>query len=323
MALKTRFTETFGVEHPIVQGGMMWVGRAELAAAVSEAGGLGIITALTQPTPDDLRREIDRARELTDKPFGVNVTILPSINPPPYQEYAQAIIDSGVKIVETAGSNPEPFLPYYKEAGIKVLHKCTSVRHALKAQKIGVDGVSIDGFECAGHPGEDDVPGLILIPAATKALDIPVIASGGIADARGLVAALALGADGVNMGTRFMCTRESAIHQTVKEQIVANSERATQLIFRTMHNTARVLKNKVSDEVVAMEKKGAAFEDVKHLVAGARGRNAMKTGEVDEGILSAGMVVGLIQDIPTCRELIERMVRECREALAAAGKMAA
>ncbi|MFD9615020.1 NAD(P)H-dependent flavin oxidoreductase, partial [Streptomyces sp. NPDC059083] len=226
MALKTRFTETFGVEHPIVQGGMMWVGRAELAAAVSEAGGLGIITALTQPTPDDLRREIDRARELTDKPFGVNVTILPSINPPPYQEYVQAIIESGVKIVETAGSNPEPFLPYYKEAGIKVLHKCTSVRHALKAQKIGVDGVSIDGFECAGHPGEDDVPGLILIPAATRALDIPVIASGGIADARGLVAALALGADGVNMGTRFMCTRESAIHQTVKEQIVANSERA-------------------------------------------------------------------------------------------------
>ncbi|WP_198347540.1 NAD(P)H-dependent flavin oxidoreductase [Nocardia terrae] len=310
MALKTRFTETFGVEHPIVQGGMMWVGRAELAAAVSEAGGLGIITALTQPTPDDLRREIDRARELTDKPFGVNVTILPSINPPPYQEYAQAIIESGVKIVETAGSNPEPFLPYYKEAGIKVLHKCTSVRHALKAQKIGVDGVSIDGFECAGHPGEDDVPGLILIPAATKALDIPVIASGGIADARGLVAALALGADGVNMGTRFMCTRESAIHQTVKEQIVANSERATQLIFRTMHNTARVADNEISRKVVEIEKAGGKFEDVRDLVAGARGRRVFEEGDLDAGIWSAGQVQGLIDDIPTCGELVSRMVAE-------------
>lgn len=236
--LRTRFTETFGVEHPIVQGGMMWVGRAELVAAVANAGGLGFITALTQPTPDELRNEIARTRELTDKPFGVNITILPSINPPPYAEYVQAIIDSGVKIVETAGSNPEPYLPYYHDAGIKVLHKCTSVRHALKAQHVGVDGVSIDGFECAGHPGEDDIPGLILIPAAARVLDIPMIASGGIADARGLVAALALGADGVNMGTRFLCTRESAIDQKVKEQIVANSELDTQLIFRTMRNTA-------------------------------------------------------------------------------------
>ncbi|WP_040814356.1 NAD(P)H-dependent flavin oxidoreductase, partial [Nocardia concava] len=256
------------------------------------------------------RREIDRARELTDKPFGVNVTILPSINPPPYQEYVKAIIESGVKIVETAGSNPEPFLPYYKEAGIKVLHKCTSVRHALKAQKIGVDGVSIDGFECAGHPGEDDVPGLILIPAATKALDIPVIASGGIADARGLVAALALGADGVNMGTRFMCTRESAIHQTVKEQIVANSERATQLIFRTMHNTARVADNEISRKVVEIEKAGGKFEDVKDLVAGARGRRVFEEGDLDAGIWSAGQVQGLIDDIPTCAELVSRMVSE-------------
>ncbi|WP_174564529.1 NAD(P)H-dependent flavin oxidoreductase [Nocardia inohanensis] len=308
--LRTKFTETFGVEHPIVQGGMMWVGRAELAAAVSEAGGLGIITALTQPTPDDLRREIDKARALTDKPIGVNVTILPSINPPPYQEYAKAIIDSGIKIVETAGSNPEPFLPYYKEAGIKVLHKCTSVRHALKAQKIGVDGVSIDGFECAGHPGEDDVPGLILIPAATAALEIPVIASGGIADARGLVAALALGADGVNMGTRFMCTQESAIHQTVKEQIVANSERATQLIFRTMHNTARVADNEISRKVVEIEKAGGKFEDVRDLVAGARGRRVFEEGDLDAGIWSAGQVQGLINDIPTCAELISRMVSE-------------
>ncbi|UGT40599.1 nitronate monooxygenase family protein [Nocardia yamanashiensis] len=308
--LRTRFTETFGVEHPIVQGGMMWVGRAELAAAVSEAGGLGIITALTQPTPDDLLREIEKARALTDKPIGVNVTILPSINPPPYQDYVKAIIDSGVKIVETAGSNPEPFLPYYKEAGIKVLHKCTSVRHALKAQKIGVDGVSIDGFECAGHPGEDDVPGLILIPAATAALDIPVIASGGIADARGLVAALALGADGVNMGTRFMCTQESAIHQTVKEQIVANSERATQLIFRTMHNTARVADNEISRKVVEIEKAGGKFEDVRDLVAGARGRRVFEEGDLDAGIWSAGQVQGLINDIPTCAELVSRMVTE-------------
>lgn len=308
--LRTKFTETFGVEHPIVQGGMMWVGRAELAAAVSEAGGLGIITALTQPTPEDLLKEIEKARALTDKPFGVNVTILPSINPPPYQEYVKAIIESGVKIVETAGSNPEPFLPYYKEAGIKVLHKCTSVRHALKAQKIGVDGVSIDGFECAGHPGEDDVPGLILIPAAAQVLDIPVIASGGIADARGLVAALALGADGVNMGTRFMCTQESAIHQSVKEQIVAHTERNTQLIFRTMHNTARVADNEISRKVVEIEKAGGKFEDVRDLVAGARGRRVFEEGDLDAGIWSAGQVQGLINDIPTCAELVSRMVSE-------------
>ncbi|MEU0539167.1 nitronate monooxygenase family protein [Nocardia sp. NPDC005978] len=315
--LRTRFTETFGVEHPIVQGGMMWVGRAELAAAVSEAGGLGIITALTQPTPEDLLKEIDKARALTDKPIGVNVTILPSINPPPYEEYMRAIIESGIKIVETAGSNPEPFLPYYKEAGIKVLHKCTSVRHALKAQKIGVDGVSIDGFECAGHPGEDDVPGLILIPAATKALEIPVIASGGIADSRGLVAALALGADGVNMGTRFMCTQESAIHQSVKEQIVANTERATQLIFRTMHNTARVADNEISRKVVEIEKAGGKFEDVRDLVAGARGRKVFEEGDLDAGIWSAGQVQGLIDDIPTCAELIGRMVSEAEDLIKA------
>lgn len=308
--LRTRFTEMFGIEHPIVQGGMMHVGRAELVAAVANAGGLGFITALTQPTPDDLRREIERTRQLTDKPFGVNVTILPSINPPPYQEYVQAIIESGVKIVETAGSNPEPFLPYYKEAGIKVLHKCTSVRHALKAQKIGVDGVSIDGFECAGHPGEDDVPGLILIPAATKALDIPVIASGGFADARGLVAALALGADGINMGTRFLCTEESPVHRKVKEQIVAHTERDTQLIFRTMNNTARVADNEVSRKVVEIEAAGGTFEDVRDLVAGARGRRVFDEGDLDAGIWSAGQVQGLIDDIPTCAELISRIVDE-------------
>ncbi|WP_063063657.1 NAD(P)H-dependent flavin oxidoreductase [Nocardia violaceofusca] len=308
--LRTRFTEMFGIEHPIVQGGMMHVGRAELVAAVANAGGLGFITALTQPTPDDLRREIERTRQLTDKPFGVNVTILPSINPPPYQEYVQAIIESGVKIVETAGSNPEPFLPYYKEAGIKVLHKCTSVRHALKAQKIGVDGVSIDGFECAGHPGEDDVPGLILIPAATKALDIPVVASGGFADARGLVAALALGADGINMGTRFLCTEESPVHRKVKEQIVAHTERDTQLIFRTMNNTARVAANEISRKVVEIEAAGGKFEDVRDLVAGARGRRVFDEGDLDAGIWSAGQVQGLIDDIPTCAELISRIVDE-------------
>lgn len=308
--LRTRFTETFGIEHPIVQGGMMHVGRAQLVAAVANAGGLGFITALTQPTPDDLRREIERTRELTDKPFGVNVTILPSINPPPYEEYAQAIIDSGVQIVETAGSNPEPFLPHYQAAGIKVLHKCTSVRHAVKAQKIGVDGVSIDGFECAGHPGEDDVPGLVLIPAATKVLDIPVIASGGFADARGLVAALALGADGVNMGTRFLCTQESQIHQKVKEQIVAHTERDTQLIFRTMNNTARVANNEISRKVVEIEAAGGVFEDVRDLVAGARGRRVFDEGDLDAGIWSAGQVQGLIDDIPSCGELISRIVDE-------------
>ncbi|MQY27128.1 NAD(P)H-dependent flavin oxidoreductase [Nocardia aurantia] len=311
--LRTRFTETFGIEHPIVQGGMMWVGRAELVAAVANAGALGFLTALTQPTPDALRAEIAKVRDLTDKPFGVNLTILPSINPPPYQEYAEAIIDSGVKLVETAGSNPEPFLPAYREAGIKVLHKCTSVRHALKAQTIGVDGVSIDGFECAGHPGEDDVPGLVLIPAAARALTIPIIASGGIADARGLVAALALGADGVNMGTRFLCTEESPVHRKVKEQIVAHTERSTQMIFRTMHNSARVADNEISRKVVEIEKAGGKFEDVRELVAGARGRRVFEEGDLDAGIWSAGQAQGLIEDIPTCAELISRMVAEAEQ----------
>ncbi|MCR5874707.1 nitronate monooxygenase family protein [Phenylobacterium sp. J426] len=314
MALKTRFTETFGIEHPIVQGGMQWVGRAELVAAVANAGGLGFITALTQPTPDDLRREIDRCRKLTDKPFGVNLTILPAITPPPYAEYRQAIIDGGVKIVETAGYKPQEHVDHFKEHGIKVIHKCTAVRHALSAERMGVDAISIDGLECAGHPGEDDVGGLILIPAAADKVKIPMIASGGFGDARGLVAALALGADGVNMGTRFMCTVESPIHQKVKEQIVANDERQTNLIFRTMHNTARVAKNAVSDEVVAIERRGGAkFEDVKELVAGARGRLVYEEGDPDYGIWSAGQVQGLIHDIPTCAELIGRMVREAEE----------
>jgi nitronate monooxygenase len=321
--MKTKVTEMLGIQYPIIQGGMQWVGYAELASAVSNAGGLGILTALTQPTPEDLRKEIARCRQMTDRPFGVNMTILPTIKPPPYAEYIQAIFESGVRIVETAGNNPRDFVPQFKEHGITVVHKCTSVRHALSAERSGVDIISIDGFECAGHPGEDDVPNLILIPAAVRACRIPVLASGGIADGFQMAACLALGAQGINMGTRFMCTKEAPIHDRVKQALVAAGERDTNLILRTLRNTSRVLKNAVSDEVVALEKKGAAFEEVRHLVAGARGRNAMKTGDVDAGIVSAGMVVGLIEDIPSCGELIERIVHECREALAAAGRMAA
>lgn len=309
--LKTRFTEMFGVQHPIVQGGMQWVGRAELVAAVANAGGLGFLTGLTQPTPEDLTKEIARTRSMTDKPFGVNITILPTLKPVPYDEYRQAVIEAGIKVVETAGNNPAPHLPALKAAGVKVIHKCTSVRHAVKAQSIGVDCVSIDGFECAGHPGEDDVPGLILIPAAADRITIPMLASGGFADARGLVAALALGADGINMGTRFMCTREAPVHENVKKQIVANDERATDLIFRTLHNTARVAKNAVSQEVVAIERRGnAQIGDVAHLVSGQRGKIVLEQGDMDNGIWSAGMVQGLIHDIPTVKELIDRIVRD-------------
>ena len=321
--MKTKVTEMLGIQYPIIQGGMQWVGYAELASAVSNAGGLGILTALTQPTPEDLRKEIARCREMTDKPFGVNLTILPTIKPPPYAEYMQVIFESGIKIVETAGNNPRDFVPKFKEKGITIVHKCTSVRHALSAERHGVDVISIDGFECAGHPGEDDVPNLILIPAAVRACRIPVLASGGIADGYQMAACLAMGAQGINMGTRFMCTREAPIHDNIKQRLVAAGERDTNLIFRTMRNTSRVLKNRVSDEVVAMERKGAAFEDVKHLVAGVKGRHAMTNGDVDGGIVSAGMVVGLIRDVPSCRELIERIVRECREALASAACMAA
>ena len=313
MTLKTKFTETFGIEHPIAQGGMQWVGRAELVAAVANAGALGFLTALTQPTPADLAREIDRVREMTDKPFGVNLTILPAITPPPYDEYRQVIVDAGIKIVETAGSNPAPHLPMFHDNGIKVLHKCTSVRHAIKAQSLGVDGISIDGFECAGHPGEDDVPGLVLIPAAAKEIEIPMIASGGFGDARGLVAALALGADGVNMGTRFMCTVESPIHQNIKQAIVDGNELGTELIFRSLHNTARVASNAVSREVVEILKNGGQFGDVMELVAGSRGRKVFDDGDPDAGIWTVGTVMGLIHDIPTCGELVSRMVSEAEE----------
>ena len=308
--LQTRFTKLVGVEHPIVQGGMQWVGRAELVAAVANAGALGFITALTQPTPEDLRKEIARCRDLTDKPFGVNLTILPAIKPPPYAEYRAAIIESGIKVVETAGNKPQEHVDEFKKHGVKVVHKCTSVRHGLSAERMGVDAISIDGFECAGHPGEDDTPGLILIPAAANKIKIPMIASGGFADARGLVAALALGAEGINMGTRFMATVESPIHETVKQQIVENDERATDLIFRTMRNTSRVARNEVSQKVVEMERAGAKFEDIRELVAGARGRLVYEQGDVDIGVWSAGQVQGLIHDIPTCAELIGRIVAD-------------
>lgn len=311
--LRTRFTEMFGIEHPIVQGGMQWVGRAELVGAVAEAGALGFLTALTQPTPEDLVKEIARTRDLTDRPFGVNLTILPTINPPPYAEYRQAIIESRIGIVETAGSMPAEHLEVFRPAGVKVIHKCTSVRHALKAEALGVDAVSIDGFECAGHPGEDDIPGLVLIPRATRALSIPVLASGGFADARGLVAALALGADGINMGTRFLCTDEAPVHRRIKEQIVAHTEHDTELIFRTLRNTARVARNTVSREVVSLLDAGADFADVRHLVAGVRGRGAYETGDSDAGIWSVGMCQGLIDDIPTVDELVRRIVTDATD----------
>ncbi|HYG27368.1 MAG TPA: nitronate monooxygenase family protein [Caulobacteraceae bacterium] len=314
MAIRTRFTEMFGVEHPIAQGGMQWVGKAELVSAVANAGALGFITALTQPTPEALAREIARTREMTDKPFGVNLTILPAINPPPYAEYRAAIIESGVKIVETAGYKPQEHVDDFKQHGIKIIHKCTAVRHALSAERMGVDAISIDGFECAGHPGEDDIPGLILIPAAADKVKIPMLASGGFGDARGLVAALALGADGINMGTRFCATQEAPIHDNFKQQMVANDERGTNLIFRTLHNTARVAKNAISQQVVEIERAGGAkFEDVKDLVAGVRGREALQSGDTDAGIWSAGMIQGLIHDVPTVQELVDRIVSEAEE----------
>ena len=311
--MKTRITEMLGIAYPIVQGGMQWVGTAEMASAVSNAGGLGMITALTQPTPDALRAEIDRCRTMTDKPFGVNLTILPSITPPPYAEYRKAIIESGIKIVETAGYRPQEHVDDFKSHGIKVIHKCTAVRHALSAERMGVDAISIDGFECAGHPGEEDVPGLVLIPAAADKVKVPMLASGGFGDGRGLVAALALGADGINMGSRFCATKEAPIHDGIKQAMVANDERATNLIFRTYRNTARVAKNAVSEEVLRLEAEGRPFEDVAHLVKGVRGKEGLDNGDIDHGIWTVGLVQGLIHDIPTCQELIDRIMAEARE----------
>ncbi|MFZ9049274.1 MAG: NAD(P)H-dependent flavin oxidoreductase [Steroidobacteraceae bacterium] len=310
-----------GICHPIIQGGMQWVGRAELASAVANAGGLGILTALTQPDPDQLRAEIARCRKMTDRPFGVNLTILPAASPPPYAAYVDAIIDSGIRVVETAGNSPREFVERFKANGITIIHKCTTVRHALSAERNGVDIVSIDGFECAGHPGEDDIPGLVLIPLAAQALSIPVIASGGIADGRGMAAAMMLGAEGINMGTRFVCTREAPVHEAAKAALVGASERDTRLIFRTLRNTSRVLRNAVSEEVVSLERRpgGCVFDDLRPLVAGARGRQAWETGETDTGVMTAGMVVGLIRDVPTCAELMERIVAECHEQLLRVG----
>jgi nitronate monooxygenase len=310
--IKTRFTELFGVEHPIAQGGMQWVGRATLVSAVANAGALGFITALTQPTPEDLTKEIGRCRDWTDKPFGVNLTILPAIKPPPYAEYRQAIIEAGIKIVETAGYKPQEHIDAFHEHGIKVIHKCTSVRHSLKAQSIGCDAVSVDGFECGGHPGEDDVPNFILLPRAGETLEIPFVASGGMADGRSLVAALAMGADRMNLGTRFIATVEAPVHAHVKQAIVAASELDTRLIMRPLRNTERVLNNAAVGRLLEKEKTlGASitFADIFEEVAGVYPA-IMQRGEMDAGGWSCGMVVGLIHDIPTCKELIDRIMSD-------------
>ena len=314
--IETRFTKLFGVEHPIAQGGMQWVGRAELVAAVANAGALGFLTALTQPTPEALTKEIARTRDLTDRPFGVNLTILPTVKPPPYAEYRRAIIEGGIKIVETAGYKPQDHIADFKAHGVKIIHKCTAVRHALSAERMGVDAISIDGFECAGHPGEDDIPGLILIPCAADRVKIPMIASGGFADGRGLVAALALGADGVNMGTRFCATQEAPIHDNFKQAMIDADERATDLILRTMKNTSRVAKNAISRQVVEAERRGAQFEDVRHLVVGTRGREGLESGQTDHGIWSAGMVQGLIHDVPNVKQLVDRIMHEAEAIMA-------
>ncbi|KAB2886425.1 MAG: nitronate monooxygenase [Albidovulum sp.] len=317
--MRTRVTELLAIRYPIIQGGMQWVGRAELASAVSNAGGLGILTALTQPDPEALRGEIARCRAMTDRPFGVNLTILPTTKPPPYEEFMDAALDSGVRVIETAGRSPKEFIAKAKAAGAVIVHKCTAVRHALSAERAGVDAISIDGFEAAGHPGEDDVGGLVLFAAAARAVKIPLIASGGIGSGRGMAAAMMLGAEGVNMGTRFCATREAPIHDNIKRALITATELDTNLIFRTLRNTGRVMKNSVSDDVVAIENRpgGATFEDIRPLVAGARGKAALESGDVDAGLVWASQVMGLVDDIPTCAELLERMVAECREAMQA------
>ncbi len=310
--MKTKITELFGIQHPIIQGGMHFVGLAELASAVSNAGGLGLITGLTLRTPELLAQEIARCRTMTDKPFGVNLTFLPMVNSPDYPGYIRAIIDGGVKAVETAGNNPQKWMPILHEAGIKVIHKCTSVRHALKAEAIGCDAVSVDGFECGGHPGEDDVPNFILLPRAAESLKIPFVASGGMADGRSLVAALALGADGMNMGTRFIATKEAPVHDNVKQAIVAASELDTRLVMRPLRNTERVLHNAATDRLLAKEAALGAnlkFEDIIEEVAGVYPR-IMQKGEMEAGVWSCGMVAGLIHDVPSVKDLIDRIMRE-------------
>jgi nitronate monooxygenase len=313
--MKTRITELFGIKHPIIQGGMHYVGFAEMAAAVSNAGGLGIITGLTQKTAADLANEIARCKDMTDKPFGVNLTFLPVVDQPDYPGMVKAIIEGGVKVVETAGNNPQSVLPFLKDAGIKVIHKCTAVRHALKAQAIGCDAVSVDGFECGGHPGEDDIPNFILLPRAADELDIPFVASGGMADGRSLVAALALGADGINMGTRFIATKEAPVHENVKQALLAASELDTRLIMRPFRNTERVLTNAAVERLLEKERtlgKDITFADIAPEVAGVYPR-ILAEGEMDAGAWSCGMVAGLIHDIPTCQELIDRIMAQAND----------
>jgi nitronate monooxygenase len=314
--MKTRVTELLNIEAPIICGGMMRVGTADLAAAASNAGALGVMTALTQPTAEGLEAEIARCAAMTDKPFGVNLTVGVVASEINYDDYVDVIINSGVKIVETAGRSPEPFMDRFKEAGIKVIHKCVAVRHALKAERIGVDVVSIDGFECAGHPGEQDVGGLVLFPAAAQALTIPVVASGGIADGRGLAAALALGCEGINMGTRFMVTQEAPIHQGIKQKVVEMDENQTRLIFRSYKNTARVYRNVVADEVASIEAAGGEFGQVHHLVSGANQEKAWSTGDIDAGMVTVGMSGGLIDDIPSCEELVRNVVGDAERIIA-------
>jgi nitronate monooxygenase len=313
--MKTRITELFGIQHPIIQGGMHYVGFADLAAAVSNAGGLGIITGLTLKTPQDLDKEIKRCKDMTDNPFGVNLTFLPTVTSPDYPGYIKAIIDNGIKIVETAGRNPEPYLPYLKDAGVKVIHKCTSVRHAVKAEKIGCDAVSVDGFECGGHPGEDDIPNMVLLPRAAEELTIPFVASGGMADARSLVAALALGADGINMGTRFIATKEAPVHENVKQAIVNAGETDTRLVMRPLRNTERVLNNAAAQKLLEKEAllgSNLKFEDIIEDVVGVYPR-IMQQGDMESGVWSCGMVAGLVHDIPTCKELLDRIMAEARQ----------
>ncbi|MDO8944382.1 MAG: nitronate monooxygenase [Desulfobacterales bacterium] len=312
--LKTRITEFFGVERPLVQGGLMWVAKAELVSAVSNAGGMGFMTALTFPDAERLRAEIRACRALTDKPFGVNLTFLPTLRPPDYPAYIAVCAEEGIRFIETAGRNPEPYMPQIKSAGIKVIHKCTSVRHALKAEKIGCDAISIDGFEAAGHPGEDDVTTLILVPLVRDAVGLPLIASGGFADGRGLVAALALGADGMNMGTRFVATREAPVHENVKQALIRQSEVDTRLIMRTLRNTERVLHSQAVDQILEIESRGTpSIQDLIPYVSGLVGKEMLEDGNMDKGTLAAGQCIGLIRDIPSCRELLDRIMAEAEE----------
>ena len=311
---KTRITEMFGIRYPIIQGGLMWLAKAELAAAVAEAGGIGFMTALSHDTPAKLRDEIRKVRDLTDKPFGVNITFLPSLRPPDFPAYIQTCIDEGVRFIETAGRNPAPIMPMLNEAGIKVIHKCTSVRHAITSQRIGCAAVSIDGFECAGHPGEDDVTSLILIPLCRDALRIPIVSSGGFGDGRGLVASLALGADGMNMGTRFVATAECPVHASVKQALVNASERDTRLLMRSLRNTARFLANANTEKVLEIESRGdATIDDIKQFMSGLEGKQMIETGDLGKGVLSAGQVIGMIRDVPTVQELFDRIIGEATE----------